>query len=224
MNGLAFLGRDWFGALGRSPATVRDVTVDGYSTYARLFAPFDVIEGRGTRRLSWSAACDAQGRELNAYTTWEDLCSNRDPSKQAGDWERPRGTLDRESVTALIAGIGDGSQLAEFVLWNGYAGEVEDLVSPKPRPLPATGTSYVLNGSFSLVQAPLGWAVTRSDEYRVHFPVACWTSSGTVVLATSLYQDSWYVSCGSSILSRLRSLGLDILELDRDVALPSGGD
>lgn len=211
-------------AFGRSPERVRDVTVDGYSTYARLFAPFDVLDGLGVRRMSWSAACSSQGRKLTPYTTWEDLYENRTSSIQSEDWERPRGTLDLESVQALIAGVGDEDEPAAYVLWNGYAGEVDALVWPLPVPLPSTHQSYIFDGSYSLVTAPLSWAETRADEHLVHFPVACWTLSGTVVLASGLYQDSWYLSCTPIILTRLLGLGLDLMELNRDVPLPSGGD
>jgi hypothetical protein len=111
-----------------------------------------------------------------------------------------------------------------FALWEGYAGEIDAPLHDATVPVPATGQGFLCRGSYRLFTARLDWVLTRTDQQHFHFPAAIWPTDRFFVLASALYQDSLYLSCSRETFTTARAAGLDLLEIDPDMSLPSRGD
>lgn len=203
---------------------VSGFTEPGHEVYARLFLPFELC---GTRQyLLWRVAAEQAGLPLGALTTWDDLqqAAGRNPA-----WELPRATIDDTTARALVKALArqsrDGAAAPTwFALWEGYTGEIDASLRDVTTLIPATGQTFLCDGSYHLLTARLDWALTRTRHRRVHFPAAIWPTDRSFVLATALYQDSFYLSCSRETFATLQAAGLDLLEIDPDVPLPSRGD
>jgi hypothetical protein len=212
--------------LGRDPEPVAAVTEPGHPVYARLFLPIAVSGSAAPAYLPWTPAAAAVGLPLTATTTWDELTApSRHPDPR---WELPRGTMDDSTAHAIVQAAGRAGvpahAPASFVVWEGYPGELTDDDLASSRRLPATGETYLHDGSFLLCERPLEWILSRTDTTWRHVPVAFWPQDRSFVVATCLYQDSLYVSCDDTLLAALRAAGLDVLPIERNLPLPSRGD
>ncbi len=209
---------------GADRSKVSGFTEPGHDVYARVFVPLE-LSGTG-QYIPWSIAARQTGTPLRALTTWDDVerAAGRDPA-----WQLPRGTVDDRTARALVRALArqgqDGAQAPiQFALWEGYAGEIDGLRDVSPSAVPVTGHSFLGDGSFHLLTAPLDWVMTRTRSHRVHFPVALWPDDHAFVVATGLYQDSLYLSCSRELFAAARAAGLDLVDIDPDVPVPSRGD
>lgn len=212
-----------FPHFGTDAARVAGYTEPGHEVFARVFSP--LLFSAGTY-AKWSAASASVGVELVGTTRWEEVClAGRARGVDVG---RPQqGTVDERTVEALISVLGARTQRARgtyFALWQGYAGEIDPQLYRESVLIPPSGDNYLFDGSFRLFHADLAWARTRCYEKRRRFPVAVWPADRSFVLATALYQDSYYLSADRRTLALLQEAGLDALEISREELLPSTGD
>ena len=209
---------------GWDTSKVSGFTEPGHEVNARLFLP---LARQGAQQyVPWRVASEQVGLSFGALTTWDELvrAADGDPA-----WEIPRGTVDDATARALTGALArpstDGAAVsAWFALWEGYAGEIDTSLHDATTPIPATGQNFLCDGSYRLLTAPLGWALTRTDQQRLHFPVAVWPADRSFVLASAIYQDSFYLSCSRETFTVVRAAGLELLEIDPDMPLPSRGD
>ena len=203
---------------------VSGFTEPGHEICARLFLP---LARSGTHRyIPWHVAAEQAGRALHALTTWDDLAHAADVGLA---WEPPSGTIDDVTAQALVGALAqqlpDGAATStRFALWEGHAGEIGAPLHDVITPVPASGQNFLCDGSFQLLTARLDWVLTRTDQHHCHLPAAIWPADRSFVLASALYQDSFYLSCSRTTFIAVRAAGLDVLEIDPEAPLPSRGD
>lgn len=144
-------------------------------------------------------------------------------------WELPRATIDAVTAASLVEvlalqSVHGAATQTRFALWEGYAGEIDASLQEATTAIPVTGHTFLCQGSYRLLTARLDWALTRTDQQHFHVPAAIWTTDRSFVLASALYHDSFYLSCSRATFRTAQDAGLDVLEIDPEMSLPSCGD
>lgn len=211
-----------FPEFGQDPSQVSGYTARNHEVFSRIFSP--LVLGHQAF-LPWSAAAASVGLELRATTHWDELQAAA-RTHQVNVGRLQQGTVDESTVRALVQALdrGTGTASTYFALWRGYGGEVDRQLTAESVSIPPDGRNYLCDGSFRLFKSELAWAQTRCYEQGYRFPVAIWSEDHVFVLATALYQDSYYLSSDRRTLGRLQEAGVDALEIDRNGLLPSTGD
>jgi len=210
---------------GPDTSRVSGFTEPGHDVYARLFLP---LAYPGSHHyIPWRVVVEHVGLSFDAYTTWDDVV--RAAVDQGRGWELPRGTVDDATARSLVGVLarqvaGGVATSTCFALWEGHAGEIDAALRDSSAPVPATGENFLCDGSHRLFTARMDWALTRTDRQHFRFPAAMWPLDRSFLLASALYQDSYYLSCSRATFTAVRAAGLDLLEIDSDVPLPSRGD
>jgi len=191
----------------------------------RLFVPLETSVWGAYQ--SWTDAARIAAVELTATTRWTDIRAAA--AQRAFEVGRPQvGTINRQAIQTLVSVLGrvvSDTRQTRFALWGGYGGEIDAALREEIRQIPKRDRgSFLSDGSYVAIQRDIDWAVGRSLEAGFRFPVAMWSPTLDFVVAAPIYQDSYYVTCGSEIFEGLRAGGLEVLEIDRELVLPSEGD
>lgn len=189
---------------------------------SRLFLP--LRRGDGTY-LGWSEAARAVSTTLTATTRWPELEAAAATSSR--DWlgDPQPGTMDSLTADRLIAGLRKSSIFTVTVaLWTGYGEDIAESLGAALQPITSPPSSFLTDSYFVASTRPVEWLATRTSEARHQFPCAVWTADFSFIMATWMYQDSYYISASRETTELLGGEGLELLPIDRDAPIPSVGD
>lgn len=62
-----------------------------------------------------------------------------------------------------------------------------------------------------------------ADTYNESAPVGFWSAGHGTAIVGPPYMDSYFVSCSAELASKIRSVGYELLSIERDIPLPVWG-
>lgn len=201
---------------------VQHYALRGREVYARMLFPL-IEAGPEPVYHSWSSRATAVNFPMSGTVTWDQFQPALSGAGLAV--ELPRGTAPHDTLSALARVIVRHHQRLYVSTWDGYAGE-RDRTSGLRQALESQDPPWpveIIGGSRTL-DVSVAWLPTRNDEAGFHVPTAVMPSDGSFLLATAVYQDSYYFSGTSQMYSSLLEVGLELFEIDPLSPLPSRGD
>ena len=171
----------------------------------------------------WSQLALAAGLELEGTLRWSELLralprNETDALREAGGRCDP--LLAAVLVDALTVATGT-PQRCTYMLWPGFAGELDGVSVTAPKD---QGEELGRNEGLVLHDDALAWLRTRAENGLSHFPVYLWPQDQAFLVACPIYHDSLYVSGSATLAGNLKRTGLDVVDVTRDMVLPSEGD
>jgi len=208
-------------SFGADSRLVSGFAVDDDRPVFRIFVPLE--QSDGTFR-SWTACTEAVGIRMHPLLRWSSV--RRKAMARGIDVGTPAmGKVCRSFIRGFFDLLPEFECLPGcFALWSDYADPEPDGAHLTVNRIPRSSSNFLCDGSFYLYRNLLGWAMSRSFENNLRFPVALWPDTGLFTVAAPIYTDSLYITCEDSVYSRLKFGGLDILPIDRAATCPSEGD
>ncbi|GAA4288938.1 hypothetical protein [Georgenia daeguensis] len=206
--------------LSRDETRVAAFTTDCHETTSRLFLPAD---GPAGTVMTWRELALLAGMPLTADLRWSAIVSRLDAALRQ-ELSAPFAVVPSATLVRLVDLLSAATSTPErcyFFLWEGYAEETADLVPEVAPP----HVAVLARHDYVLHTAPLSWLVERAaDLMQPRMPVFLWPHDGAFLLACPLYHDSLYLSSDVALPDTLRSGGLEVLPIARDIELPGEGD
>ncbi|HLR95087.1 MAG TPA: hypothetical protein VK053_11210 [Jiangellaceae bacterium] len=206
--------------LSSDETQVAAFTTDSHETTSRVFLPAD---GPAGAAMTWRELTAHAGVPLTADLRWSVMVRRLDAALQR-ELTPPFAVASPATLRRLVDVLSAATSTpgrCYFFLWPGYAGDIDDLdpeVIP-PHLSALAGRDHVLH------TAPLSWLLERTeDTLDPRLPVFVWPHDGAFLLACPLYHDSLYVSGAAALLEAMRSDGLEVLPIARNIELPGEGD
>ena len=173
--------------------------------------------------MTWRELATNAGVPLTAELRWSALVRRLDPALNQ-ELTAPFAVASPATLGRLVDVLSAATSTPErcyFFLWPGYAGDVDGFAAEvvPPHLSALAGQDHVLH------TAPLSWLLERTvDTLDPRLPVFVWPHDGAFLLACPLYHDSLYISGAAALLDAMRSDGLEVLPIARNIELPGEGD
>ena len=203
-----------------------DARVAGFSTGEHERVVRVLLPGIGAedRAHTWSELATAAGVELAGSLRWSELLRHV-PSPLRDELYEASGRCEPTLVAVLVGVLTAATstpRLCTYALWPGFAGELDGVSVTRP----ADGAAPAVRRSGGLVlhHDGLDWLHERSLGALAHYPVYLWPQDHAFLVACPIYHDSLYVSGPASLAASLARAGLDVVDVTRELPLPSEGD
>lgn len=206
--------------LSSDETQVAAFTTDSHETTSRMFLP---AHGPAGAVMTWRELAAHAGVPLTADLRWSAMVRRLDPALQR-ELTAPFAVASPATLERLVDVLSSATSTPErcyFFLWPGYAGDIDDINPEEVPPLLSAlaGRDHVLH------TAPLSWLLERTnDTTDPRMPVFVWPHDGAFLLGCPLYHDSLYLSGAAALLDAMRSDGLEVLPIARNIELPGEGD